>query len=364
MESNPDIDKDVEHIPVKIVSRRKIWLPVLVTAISIVAAAVITTAVLLASKGTDSNKFTEKPDTYATEPFETTEIRRTHHLHHIDFTTENATSSRITTSVTATNSTRISTSSSFTKLQATSLDPITSSKETPLATVSQTSLHKTYAKSNATTTYTPNYSNVNLSRATTSLYPKATRYQLISANSIASRSPAPLVGTKMLTVNTKTPVPITIARLLAPNNSNLNKPTFFTTKKPTKTSVHLIVGNTITKFKTPLTYFIKGTPKPTKTSVHIIAWTKTLKHQPNQHTRLHQPRVTLNHLQNPRNLKFLTFITTYVKSTTSLITPRIPLTALFTSVVTMNTAAPFSVTQSKKTIPSTVSRKIIGLRPQ
>lgn len=170
----------------------------------------------------DSNTFTEKPETYATEPFETTGIRRTHYLHHIDFTNKNATSSRITTSVRATNSTRISTSSSFTKLQATSLDPITSCKETPLATVSQTSLHKTYANSNATTTYTPNYSPVNLTRATTSMYPNATRYQLISANSIASRSPPPLVGTKMLIGNTKTPVPTTIARLLAPSNSNSN----------------------------------------------------------------------------------------------------------------------------------------------
>lgn len=44
------MDKDVEHIPVKSVSRRKIWLGVLVTAISIVA--LITTAVSLASKGT------------------------------------------------------------------------------------------------------------------------------------------------------------------------------------------------------------------------------------------------------------------------------------------------------------------------
>lgn len=206
----------------------------------------------------DSNKFTEKPETYATEPSETTGIRRTHHLHHIDFTNENATSFRITTSVTATNSTRISTSYSFTKLQATSLDPITSSKETPLATVSQTSLHKTYANSNATTTYTPNFGPVNLTRATTSMYPNATRYQLISANSIASRSPPPLVGTKMLT--SKTPVPTTIAPLLAPNNYNSNKPTFFTTKIATKTSVHLIVGNTITQFKTQDTDFIKRTP--------------------------------------------------------------------------------------------------------
>lgn len=231
----------------------------------------------------NSKKFTEKPETYATEPFETTGKRRTHHLHHINVTTENATSSRITTSVTATNSTRISTFSSFTKLQATSLDPITLSKETPLATVSHTSLHKTYANSNATTsvsltqTYTPNFSPVNLTRATTSLYPNATRYQLISAHSIASRSPPPLVGTKMLIGNTKTPVPITIARLLAPNNSNSNKPTFFTTKIPTKTSVHLIVGNTITQFKTRHTDFIKKTPKPTKTSVHIIALTKNTK---------------------------------------------------------------------------------------
>lgn len=43
---------DFQSIPVKSASRRKIWLPFLVTATSIVAAAVITTAVLLASKGT------------------------------------------------------------------------------------------------------------------------------------------------------------------------------------------------------------------------------------------------------------------------------------------------------------------------
>lgn len=107
------------------------------------------------------------------------------------------------------------------------------------------------------------------------MYPNETRYQLISANSIASRSPPSLVGTKMLTG--KTPVPITIAHLLAPNNSYSNKPTFFTTKIPTKTSVHLIVGNTITQFKTPDTDFIKRTPKPTKTSAHIIALTKNTK---------------------------------------------------------------------------------------
>lgn len=96
----------------------------------------------------------------------------------------------------------------------------------------------------------------------------------------------------------------------------------------------------------------------------LLLWLKTLKHQHHQPTRIHQPRVTLSYLQNPCNLKFLTFITTDVKSTTSPNTPRIPLTPLFTSVVTMKIAAPFSVTQSKKTIPSTLSRKIIGLRPQ
>lgn len=59
MESNPDIDKDVEHIPVKSPSRRKIWLPFLVIATLIVAAAVIITAVLLASKDNDSKNFTK-----------------------------------------------------------------------------------------------------------------------------------------------------------------------------------------------------------------------------------------------------------------------------------------------------------------
>lgn len=114
----------------------------------------------------------KNPEPSVTESFETTGMRTTHHLQHIDFTTENATSSRITTS--ATNSTRISTSSSVTQLQAVSLDPITSS----LATVLQTSLQKTYANSNATTsvslfqTYTSNLSHVNLARATTSRYPK------------------------------------------------------------------------------------------------------------------------------------------------------------------------------------------------
>lgn len=115
-------------------------------------------------------------------------MRTTHHLQHIDFTTENATSSRITTS--ATNSTRISTSSSVTQLQTVSLDPITSS----LATVLQTSLQKTYANINATTsvslfqTYTSNLSHVNLARATTSRYPKknALQFNFSESNNIPS----------------------------------------------------------------------------------------------------------------------------------------------------------------------------------
>lgn len=78
--------------------------------------------------------------------------------------------------------------------------------------------------------------------------------------------------------------------------------------------------------------------------------------------RIHQPRVTLSYLQNPRNRKVLTFILTYVKSTTSLITPRIPLKLIFTS--TMKTAALFQLLKTRKLYQGQYQEKALGRRPQ
>lgn len=219
----------------------------------------------------DGKNFTKKTEPSVTESFETTGMRTTHHLQHIDFTTENATSSRITTS--ATNSTRISTSSSVTQLQTVSLDPITSS----LATVLQTSLQKTYANINATTsvslfqTYTSNLSHVNLARATTSRYPKKTHYNLTSANPITSRAPPQSVQTTVFTGRTGTQVPFTSVHQPTPNNPASIKPTFSTTIIPATTSVHLMFKTRSTSITSRSTFTNKITPTSSKTSVHVIA---------------------------------------------------------------------------------------------
>lgn len=201
----------------------------------------------------DSKNFTKKKEPSVTESFETTAMRTTHHLQQTDFTTENATSSRITTLVTATNSTKISTSSSVAQLQAISFYPITSSKETPLATVSQTSLHKTYANTTSvslTQTNAPIVSPVNLTRATTSLYHNATRYQIITANPIASRSPPPLFGTKMLTGNTKTSVPITmIAHFISKINLTQINPQFSPLQYKQKQQFIYLLGKSLPNLK-------------------------------------------------------------------------------------------------------------------
>eukprot|EP00105_Crassostrea_gigas_P045297 XP_019929445.1 PREDICTED: uncharacterized protein PB18E9.04c-like [Crassostrea gigas] len=336
MESNPDIDKDVEHIPVKSPSRRKIWLPFLVIATLIVAAAVITTAVLLASKDDDSKNFTKKTEPSVTESFETTAMRTTHHLQQIDFTTKNATSSRITTSVTATNSTRISTSSSVTQLQAVSLDPITSS----LATVLQTSLQKTYANSNATPvsliqTYASNVSPVKLTRAKTSRYPKTTHYNLTSANPVTSRAPPQSVQTTIFTGRTGTQVPFISVHQPTPINSASIKPTFTNTIIPSTTSVFLIFKTKSTTSRTSFTNNI--TPKSSKTPVHIIAGnshTKTPTPPTNAHRSTSSSSVSL-----PKSTQFSAILTTYTKQSISpaTSTSRIPLTPLFTSVVARKT---------------------------
>lgn len=307
----------------------------------------------------DSKNFTKKTEPSVTESFETTGMRTTHHLQQIDFTTENATSSRITTSVTATNSTRISTSSSVTQLQAVSLDPITSFP----ATVLQTSLQKTYAYINATTsvslnqTYTSNVSPVNLTRATTSRYPKTTHYNLTSANPITTRAPPQSVRTKLFTGITKTLVPFTFVHQPTPNNRASIKPTFSNTVIPASTSVHLIfITRSIST--TPLTTFTnKITPKPSKTSVHVIART-THTRTPTTTTYAHRS-TSSNSVSLPKSTQSSALLTTITNSTISpvTITSRLPLTPLFTSVFYTKTTAPFLVTLSKETIRSTQSTK-------
>lgn len=274
-------------------------------------------------------------------------MRTTHHLQQIDFTTENATSSRITTSVTATNSTRISTSSSVTKLQPVSLHPITSSKETPFAAVSQTSFHKTYADSNATSvsliqTYTSNVSPVNLTRATTSRYPKTTHYNLTSANPITSRAPPRSAQTTIYTERTITQAPFTFVHQPTPNNPASIKPTFSTTFIPATTSVYLMFKTRSTYITSRSTFTNKIiTPTSSKTSVHIIAG--------NTHTKTPTPPIYVhrstssNSVSLPKSTQSSALLTTITNSTISpvTITSRIPLTPLFTSVFSTKTTAPF-----------------------
>lgn len=292
----------------------------------------------------DSKNFTKKKEPSVTESFETTAMRTTHHLQQTDFTTENATSSRITTSVTATNSTRISTSSSVTQLQAVSLDPITSS----LATVLQTSLQKTYANSNATPisliqTYASNVSPVKLTRAKTSRYPKTTHYNLTSANTITSRAPPQSVQTTIFTGRTGTQVPFTSVHPPTPFNPASIRPTFTNTIIPATTSVYLI--------------FNKITPKSSKTPVHIIAGNTHTK-TPTPPTYAHRS-TSSNSVSLPKSTQSSALLTTITNSTISpvTITSRIPLTPLFTSVFSTKTTAPFLVTLSKETIRGTKSTK-------
>lgn len=254
-------------------------------------------------------------------------MRTTHHLQQTDFTTENATSSRITTPVTATNSTRISTSSSVTQLQAVSLDPITSS----LATVLQTSLQKTYANSNATPvsliqTYASNVSPVKLTRAKTSRYPKTTHYNLTSANPITSRAPPQSVQTTIFTGRTGTQVPFTSVHPPTPFNPASIRPTFTNTIIPATTSVYLIFNNI--------------TPKSSKTPVHIIAGNAHTK-TPTPPTYAHRS-TSNNSVSLPKSTQSSALLTTDTNSAISpvTITSRKPLTPLFTSVVARKTTTP------------------------
>lgn len=144
------------------------------------------------------------------ESFETSEMRTTHHLQQIDFTTENATSSRITTSVTATNSTRISTSSRAPPRSA----PTTIFTGRTITQVPFTFVHQPTPKNPAS--IKPTFS--------TTIIPATTSVHIIF---------------KTTTLRTS------FTNKIAPKSS--------------KTPVHIIAGNKYTKTSTPPTYAHRST---------------------------------------------------------------------------------------------------------
>lgn len=261
----------------------------------------------------DSKTLTEKPDPSATESFRTAEIRTTHHLQTIDFTTEIATSSGMsnslnrrlhsTTSVTTTNSTRISASSSVTQSHTPSV-----------------SLIKTYETKS---------SPINLTKAATPLFPNATHYKLTLVTPLNSKLPPSSLRTEMFIGKTTTPIQFTSAHSPPRSNSASIKPTFFNTMIQTKTSVHLIGGKT---HNTPCIFCNIITSKPTKTSVHIIA-AHTETPTPPTHAHISTPSASVSFTISRQSYYYL--FTTNTNSTISPITTtsRIPLTPLLTSVV-------------------------------